>query len=196
LVLCYNVCLKICKSCPLWGQIAPEHLAFTRTLSFLPVVWQNALEGPDSFTYGTINSTRFIKCIYKIVQSGLSPIQGKSGNFVSNQGNSGGNEDILRKQGIYRVTCVSFYIGDFLYTQSHIQLSITIAKFPTFYSILLLTLKCAVLHFLEPKIWTAKNRVKALPNPTSVERNDKSIRENQGEMNSISWKVSVNFVLK
>ena len=36
----------------------------------------------------------------------------------------------------------------------------------------------AVLHFIEPKVSTAKNRVKALPDPISVERNDKNIREN------------------
>ena len=39
----------------------------------------------------------------------------------------------------------------------------------------------AVPHFMKPKDSTAKNWVKALPDPTSVERNDKNIRENQGK---------------
>ena len=48
----------------------------------------------------------------------------------------------------------------------------------------------AVLHFMEPKVWTAKSRVKALSNPTSVERNDKNIRDNQGKVSSISRNIS------
>ena len=43
---------------------------------------------------------------------------------------------------------------------------------------------------MKPKIGTAKNRVKALPNSTSVERNDKHITENQGEMSSNSRKIT------
>jgi len=41
-----------------------------------------------------------------------------------------------------------------------------------------------------PKLGHARNRVKALSNPTSVDRNDKNIRETQGEMGSISRKIS------
>ena len=41
---------------------------------------------------------------------------------------------------------------------------------------------------MEAKVWTAKIQVKALPDPTSVERNNKNIRENQWEMSSISPK--------
>jgi len=48
----------------------------------------------------------------------------------------------------------------------------------------------AVVHFMKPAVWTAKNRVNALPSPTSVERNGKNIKENQGEMSSISQKIS------
>ena len=45
-------------------------------------------------------------------------------------------------------------------------------------------------RLMKPKIGTAKNRVKALPNPTSVERNDKNITENQGKMSSNSRKIT------
>ena len=43
--------------------------------------------------------------------------------------NQGKKKDILKNQGSFRVTIVSFLSGDFLYTQSHIQSSMKIARF-------------------------------------------------------------------
>ena len=48
----------------------------------------------------------------------------------------------------------------------------------------------AVPRFMEPKVWTVKNRIKALLDSTFIDRSDKIIRENQGEVSSISWKIS------
>ena len=68
---------------------------------------------------------------------------GKSGNFLFNQGKSREKGEIREVVKLLLLHCrvVTFSILYTIYTQAHIQLSATIAKFPRFYIILF----CAVI---------------------------------------------------
>ena len=62
-------------------------------------------------------------------------ILGKSGNFMFNQGKPGEKEEVCKKsenQGSFKFHIVLCQSKDFPHTQSHIQLSMTMAKFYPF----------------------------------------------------------------
>ena len=93
-----------------------------------------------------------------LLHVGLPPNQenqGKSGNFIFNEGNKGKMRDFVRdNQGTFKFLIVSFQSSDFLHSQPCIQLSVIVAKFYPFvyHSVLCSHFKAQFRFVMKPNI--------------------------------------------
>ena len=128
-----QVNIRMCKIVKLFHPINIHNScihsrSFNAMIAFPLLYYICAFKGRNILRIGGTN------CIYKVATKLEN--SGKIKKFYFQSGKVKGKRKIFLKvrenQGSYRATIVSFQRGHFLYTQSHIQLIVTNAKFSPF----------------------------------------------------------------